>query len=443
MDVKTFDRSAYLAVTLLIVTACAMMTHYLTKTKELDFHQLSSSQIQLFDGEDKSGKSKASLSFPNGEDGPMVLTCEIQNYDNNAYLSRHFCKVTLIFNDGEQGLDFSNYDSFSLWIKYEKATMQGIRFQARNYNPFYSTLGESDSLKYNTVEFTNEINPYPIEVPFQSFQVPPWWLTSEKLSHKHGVPEFNNIHRIDIFTGFAMPPGTYRIVIERIAATGKWVNVDTVYVLLLVFWVLLGVMYLLSQLNIIDRIFKRNRLSADIAALKEFIYKSSLVRKSNVPIDPETGAADNQSVAALLYEFYLSKNNKDITLLIIECDKVEGLDDQQHELALRNCANIFKSNTRHSDTVARWSDHGFVIVLPFTDMAYASRLAEKLRRLVEEMEVDPVLTVSIGVATLDETKPKEVLKQANNAVKSAKYQGGNCVVSATPQLVDIQFASAG
>src|SRR5690606_7935262 len=101
-----------------------------------------------------------------------------------------------------------NFDSFSLWIKYEKANTKGIRFQARNYNPSYSRMGDSASLKYNIVEFSSDINPYPIRVPFQRFQVPPWWLTSEKLSHKHGIPEFKNVDRIEIVTGFAMAPGT-------------------------------------------------------------------------------------------------------------------------------------------------------------------------------------------------------------------------------------------
>lgn len=437
MNVNTFDRSAYLAATLLVVTVCAMMTQYISNTEVLNFRELPPEQIRVYDNSDEAGESIARLKYPTSDTEPLVLTCEIKNNDENSSLGKHFCRVALVFAEGEQGLDLSNFDSFSLWIKYEKATMQGIRFLTRNYHPQYSKIEDSDSLKYNIVEITPEINPYPIRVPFQSFQVPPWWLTSEKLSHEHGIPEFNNIHRIDVFTGFSMPPGTYTIIIEKIAVTGKWVNIDTVYLMLLIFWILVGLMYLLSHLKVFAFFFERNDSSKDVAELMDYIHRKSLVGKPIAAIDPTTGKADSQSLATLLHEFYLGKDSNEISVMIIECDKAIDLEDASNENVLEHCLNIITGNTRDLDTVARWGDSGFVIVLPFTDVIGASQLAEKLRRLVEELELQPCLTVSIGVAALDDTRPQEILDQAIDAVKSAKYQGGNRVITGRPLLVDI------
>ena len=80
----------------------------------------------------------------------------------------------------------------------------------------------------------------------------------------------------------------------------------------------------------------------------------------------------------------------------------------------------------------------FVVVMPETDMAVATMVAERLRRRIAG-EPFPIqqgarsieVTISIGIAALDAatTTPPSVLKRADQALYRAKRDGRNRVVA--------------
>jgi diguanylate cyclase (GGDEF)-like protein len=92
---------------------------------------------------------------------------------------------------------------------------------------------------------------------------------------------------------------------------------------------------------------------------------------------------------------------------------------------------------RLSDVCARYGGEEFVIILPAGDQAGAIRIAEKVRRAVQELKlvhsrsiVGPVVTISLGAATCPgglACRPEQLLEAADQALYAAKKSGRNAV----------------
>ena len=106
-------------------------------------------------------------------------------------------------------------------------------------------------------------------------------------------------------------------------------------------------------------------------------------------------------------------------------------DDVLREFAIR-----IRKSIRGIDLACRYGGEEFVVVMPETDLAVATMVAERLRRRIAS-EPFPIqqgahgieVTISIGIAALgrDDTAAS-VLKRADQALYRAKRDGRNRVV---------------
>ena len=129
-----------------------------------------------------------------------------------------------------------------------------------------------------------------------------------------------------------------------------------------------------------------------------------------------------------------------ISLMMIDVDHFKQINDQYGHLAgdevLRRLAHLMQSVVRTNDYIARYGGEEFCILLPGTNEAQALILAERLRRLFNELviewEGDIVRgSISIGVAdTLhDAHEAHSLLSAADLALYMAKHQGRNRVIA--------------
>ncbi len=129
------------------------------------------------------------------------------------------------------------------------------------------------------------------------------------------------------------------------------------------------------------------------------------------------------------------------TLLLVGIDTLEEFRDTfgsvRTELLVRKIARIIERSIREVDIPARYGD-GFAIILPGKKAKEASKVAERIRKAVEEAEfegdeVEPRVkkTVSIGLAHFPENAfdENELLIQAEESLIKAKERGGNQIVS--------------
>lgn len=103
---------------------------------------------------------------------------------------------------------------------------------------------------------------------------------------------------------------------------------------------------------------------------------------------------------------------------------------------LRSVAKIFTEESRDSDMAARYGGEEFVILCPDVDAADAGKLADRIRRRVQELVVgddaDPLrVTVSCGVADAAGADSVEaMITAADQAMYKSKNAGRNVVTIA-------------
>ena len=134
--------------------------------------------------------------------------------------------------------------------------------------------------------------------------------------------------------------------------------------------------------------------------------------------------------------------NHPLSIILIDVDDFKTYNDTQGHLKgddlLRNLATILKKNVRSVDFVCRIGGEEFMVILPETDYGAAFKIAEGLRKAVEQypfahQETQPGgrLTISLGVATSAKGE-KDLLKlvqTADDALYQAKRTGKNRIGS--------------
>jgi two-component system cell cycle response regulator len=134
---------------------------------------------------------------------------------------------------------------------------------------------------------------------------------------------------------------------------------------------------------------------------------------------------------------------KPLTVLLLDIDYFKSINDTYgHDAGddvLREFGSRVRKSIRGIDLACRYGGEEFVIVMPETDVAVASMVAERLRRRIAadrffiggESETIAV-TISIGLAGLDgaDDTPAALLKRADRALYGAKRDGRNRVAAA-------------
>jgi two-component system cell cycle response regulator len=133
---------------------------------------------------------------------------------------------------------------------------------------------------------------------------------------------------------------------------------------------------------------------------------------------------------------------KPLTVLVLDIDFFKAVNDTHgHDAGddvLREFAVRLKKSIRGIDLACRLGGEEFVVVMPDTDMAVATMVAERLRRRIaadpfpiHKGERKVAVTISIGLAALagPDDGAANVLKRADQALYKAKRDGRNRVVA--------------
>jgi two-component system cell cycle response regulator len=134
-----------------------------------------------------------------------------------------------------------------------------------------------------------------------------------------------------------------------------------------------------------------------------------------------------------------------LSAIMADLDRFKRINDerghQSGDEVLRRFADLAKSLIRPSDWIARYGGEEFVVVLPETDAAGASIVAEKIRAQCAAAPMplasgDLVVTSSFGVAALSpgdqspDAAAAELLREADAALYNSKHEGRNRVTVA-------------
>ena len=159
-----------------------------------------------------------------------------------------------------------------------------------------------------------------------------------------------------------------------------------------------------------------------------------------IVIDPLTRTLNRRGITSSLLEAMAQaqRYSSPLSIVVIDIDHLRKLNDR-HGPASGDKALEFVSHTitellRLPDRVGRQTDDEFLIVMPQTKIAAASKVAERIRTAIEggKFEVknkDAKLSVSIGVTEFHKGQDLEkFLSSAQQALQKAKDAGRNRVV---------------
>jgi diguanylate cyclase len=138
-----------------------------------------------------------------------------------------------------------------------------------------------------------------------------------------------------------------------------------------------------------------------------------------------------------------------LCLMLLDIDHFKGFNDtwghQTGDQVLRLVAMTLKSNIKGKDLAARYGGEEFAAILPDTDLAGATALAESIRRAIQAKELLKRstneklgrVTASFGIAQfrLDDT-PSSLIERADRCLYAAKHRGRNIVVVETDIIED-------
>jgi len=133
------------------------------------------------------------------------------------------------------------------------------------------------------------------------------------------------------------------------------------------------------------------------------------------------------------YTSMLQRHNK-MSLILLDIDFFKKVNDNYgHNMGdqvLIQISLTLLRTLRNIDIICRWGGEEFVAILPTAPLEIANVITEKIRKSIEELDIDIVgkVTASFGIAEVKEGESMEdVVDRADKALYLAKGSGRNCV----------------
>jgi diguanylate cyclase (GGDEF)-like protein len=164
-------------------------------------------------------------------------------------------------------------------------------------------------------------------------------------------------------------------------------------------------------------------------------------------VDGLTGAVNRRQLDTMLLQHYAStiRYGNYLALLMVDIDNFKLYNDTYGHIKGDKCLQqvaktIMSAKSRETDIVGRYGGEEFAVVLPDTDIAGASVIADRLLKNVRELNIEhssspnKIVTVSIGLAIFEakhasyqELTLEEFIHQADTQLYAAKRNGKDCV----------------
>jgi diguanylate cyclase (GGDEF)-like protein len=123
-------------------------------------------------------------------------------------------------------------------------------------------------------------------------------------------------------------------------------------------------------------------------------------------------------------------------VIMFDMDRFKAINDTHGhpvgDRVLQRVAQRCQELLRKNECLARWGGEEFLVVVPDVDATALHALAERLRKSVDELSIEPVSLVSASVGitlVLDGDTTDTLLQRVDQALYRAKKLGGNVVSS--------------
>lgn len=438
---KLLKYENYLFLTLITFTLVVVLLQKYSLNEHRIFNIASNDNITIISDSDKhKGLSSAKLTQDHSK---YYLHCNIRK-SNYPW---PFCEFQVnLFNEmNKYGLDLSHFSEIVVSARYRDKNKLPIRFQIRSYEPGHSSLNNSDTWKYNGMQYQYKQENDPAIIPVKSLQVSSWWVAEQKLPINKTAINLEQSMMIEIATGSNMPAGDYVIEISSIQFNGKYFSTSQVYLFLLIFWVLAALYVLLSHLQYSkDQLKQSTKKAIELKKLNKLLNVETKKLQESTNRDPLTGALNRAGVQPIFTD-----QLPELSIIFIDVDHFKQINDNHghsvgDEVLIKLVKNISEC-CRQSDLLARWGGEEFLLVCPNTDLIKANLLAEELRKTLENSDWPNTirLTASFGVGEREKNEDiSDFIHRTDMALYQAKVRGRNQVVMSKAPEVSEQLKTS-
>lgn len=195
-----------------------------------------------------------------------------------------------------------------------------------------------------------------------------------------------------------------------------------------------------------EELVARVKVQLKIKALQDSLKKSNqrLLELSNT--DTLTGLCNRRCLLETLDKELerSARSMLSLSLVMVDIDHFKKVNDtyghQQGDAVLVAVSDLLRASLRQYDLAARFGGEEFTLVLPDTEMAQATEVAERIRAAASARSFtgslkDLKLTLSLGVAAFPHGNIKSVddlIREADYALYNAKRSGRNRVETMPP-----------
>ena len=161
-------------------------------------------------------------------------------------------------------------------------------------------------------------------------------------------------------------------------------------------------------------------------------------------LDPLTDIANRRSFDAALPSYWQRARQKGtpLTLILVDMDRFKHFNNtygyQAGDQCLKKIAQtLVEATPNDEERISRFGGEQFAVILPDSDTDSAHPLAEKMRHMVEALQIPHdgegekgVVTVSVGIASMQPSKDnnyEQLIARTNQTLYLAKMKGRNQV----------------
>jgi diguanylate cyclase (GGDEF)-like protein len=413
---------------LLVLTPTLLVWQHVGMTRVLEISPRHPYGATVTDDRHENGNSVASLVRTTDA---FIMRCDLR-----AGYAWPFCKLQFHLGQAGTGVDFSQFDSVTFDMRYAGEAGRKIRLHMTNFEPEFSTVGDWNSQRYNSVEFDAPAQTT-FTIPVNVVRTADWWITAHDVPLEKTYTRLDNVTALEISTGSVPPGQSITIDVRSIEFRGKWISKTRLLTWLVGAWIGCGLLGLsLSLLHVRSSLSASNARLELLAAVNKALQLEARDLASQAHTDPLTGALNRQGLREVLMKrlHVAGHVDEEMAVVFMDLDHFKRINDQYgHDAGdevLRRFAAVIRGEVRSSDKLVRWGGEEFLLLCPETDVPQAVSMLDKLRAALAKQEWPHGLRVtsSFGVTSL---KPEEdigaAIKRADGALYLAKANGRNRV----------------
>ena len=413
---------------LLVLTPALIVWQHVGMTRVLEISPRQPYGATVTDDRHENGQSVSSLVRTKDA---LVMGCALR-----AGYAWPFCKLQFHLGWDGKGVDLSQFDSVAFDVRYSGASGRKIRLHLTNFEQEFSTVGDWNSQRYNSVEFDVPVQTT-FTIPINVVRTADWWITAHDVPLEKTYTRLDNVTAVEISTGSVPPGQSITLELRSIQFRGKWISDTKLLTWLVGAWIGCGLLGLsLSLMHTRSSLSATNARLELLAAINKALQLEARDLANQAHTDPLTGALNRQGLREVLMKrlHVAGHVDEEMAVVFMDLDHFKRINDEYgHDAGdevLRRFAALIRREVRSSDKLVRWGGEEFLLLCPETGVAHAMTMLDKLCAALATQDWPHGLRVtsSFGVTSL---KPEEdigaAIKRADGALYLAKANGRNRV----------------